>query len=48
MIDKFFWYIGIGILVIGYFTNALLEPAPVGFLTGLAFYEQSESRKECR
>ncbi|MGB2577776.1 hypothetical protein ACPUD2_05580 [Leuconostoc mesenteroides subsp. dextranicum] len=48
MVNKFFWCIGIGILigvVLGYFTNTILELTPVGFLAGFAFYEWSEKRK---
>ncbi|MEE8858760.1 hypothetical protein ACEN4H_03805 [Leuconostoc mesenteroides] len=48
MVNKFFWCIGIGILiglVVGYFINAILEVTPVGFLAGFAFYEWSEKRK---
>lgn len=44
MVNKFFWCIGIGI-VVGYFTNAILEITSVGFLAGFAFYEWSEKRK---
>ncbi|MGR8824343.1 hypothetical protein [Leuconostoc mesenteroides] len=49
MVNKFFWCIGLGILiglVIGDFTNAILEVVPVGFLAGFAFFEWSEKRKE--
>ncbi|USP17681.1 hypothetical protein [Leuconostoc gelidum] len=48
MVNKFFWYIGIGILiglVVGYFKKAILELTPIGFLAGFAFYEWSENRK---